>query len=561
MMRRLCIGLLLAALLFSVAAQSGKSYSADRFDVAVAVQRDGSLDVTETVAFRFVGGPFSFVFRELPTDHTDGITGIVAGVDGQPWPQGTGPGQVEISGQDPIEIVWHLSPTADTVQNFTLSYRVQGVARRGAEGEVVDWQALPDEYEYDIASSRVTVTYPPDMARQGEAEVLAGKADVAEAGGGQVVFTQGNLSSGDPLVVRLTFAPGTFSGPPPAWQTQVERQNRWSWAWIAASAAALGGGLIALFAGARSANPPVRKTDAVQHKPPLDLPPALAGWLFNQSVTWPHGLATLLDLAGRGVLTIDELAEKKWYQSREYLLTLQQRPGDLRPHERALLDLLFNDRSGAPQDEVRMSALSRMITSSRWKSYSESLKAEAESQGLVSPEAERRRNRFLVATFVLMFLGLAIALLAFLLSSAFGFWPVLLSSALFLLGIFALIASATISPLSAAGAKLAESFGPFRRFIEQVSRGKMDVPDPAYYSAYMPYAAAFGQAEPWVRQQAKAGYNEVPFYFRALATEDETPIVVWVAAISAASHSGGAASPSAGAAGAGAAGGGASGAG
>ena len=160
-----------------------------------------------------------------------------------------------------------------------------------------------------------------------------------------------------------------------------------------------------------------------------------------------------------------------------------------------------------------------------------------------------------------MLLGLTIALLALVLSSAFGFWPVLLAAALFLLGIFALIASATISPLSAAGAKLAETFAPFRRFIEQVSRGKMDVPDPAYYSAYMPFAAAFGQAESWVKQQAKAGYNEVPFYFRALSAEDETPIVVWVAAISAASNSGGAASPSAGAAGAGAAGGGASGAG
>lgn len=563
MARRLLIGLLLVALLFSVAAQSDKSYSADRFDVDVAVQRDGSLLVEETVTFRFVGGPFSFVFRELPTDHSDGISDIVASVDGVPWPSGTGPGQVEIADGNPIVVTWHLSPTSDAVHDFTLFYRVLGVVRRGEEAERLDWQALPDEYEYDIASSRVTVTYPPDMVRQGEAEVLAGKADVATAGDGQVVFTQGNLSSGDPLVVRLTFAPGTFDGPPPAWQAQLERQNRWSWAWIAAAVAALLGGMIAIFAGARTGNRPVKKTDAVLHKPPLDLPPALAGWLFNRSITWPHGLATMFDLADRGALTIEEAAEKKWFQSGEYLLTRQQRPSDLRPHEHALLDLLFTDRSGAPQDSVKMSALGRLITSSRWKSYSESLKSEAEAQGLLSAEAERRRTRFLVWFFVLMFLGLVVVLMTFLLSSMFGYWPLLLAAALAILSIIALIAGEMISPLSERGAKLAETYWPFRRFIEQVSRGKMDVPDPAYFSAYVPYAAAFGQAEAWVKRQEKAGYTEVPSYFRALSADDGSHVPVWITAVVVATNSGGSASPSsgAGAAGAGAAGGGASGAG
>ena len=122
MLRKLLLPLLFVALLFSIAAQDDRSYSADRFDVDVAAQTDRSLVVEETVTFRFVGGPFSFVFRELPTDHTDGITDIVAGVDGVPWPQGTGPGQVEIEGNNPIVVTWHLSPTSDTVQNFTLSY-------------------------------------------------------------------------------------------------------------------------------------------------------------------------------------------------------------------------------------------------------------------------------------------------------------------------------------------------------------------------------------------------------------------------------------------------------
>ena len=76
MLRKFLLPLLFVALLFSIAAQDDKTYSADRFDVDMIVQEDRSLFVEENVAFRFVGGPFSFVFRELPTDHTDGIVDI-----------------------------------------------------------------------------------------------------------------------------------------------------------------------------------------------------------------------------------------------------------------------------------------------------------------------------------------------------------------------------------------------------------------------------------------------------------------------------------------------------
>jgi len=51
-----------------------KDYSADGFDAQITVQNDGTLLVKETVVFKFVGGPFTFVYREIPTDKTDTIT-------------------------------------------------------------------------------------------------------------------------------------------------------------------------------------------------------------------------------------------------------------------------------------------------------------------------------------------------------------------------------------------------------------------------------------------------------------------------------------------------------
>jgi len=428
-----------------------------------------------------------------------------------------------------------LAGYVDTAISTGQFIHFMGHEVKSAAASLTTQISLPDDYDYDIASSTVTVRYPAGMTRQGEPEVLAGKADFA-AGGNQVVFTQGNLSAGDPLVVRLSFPPGSFVGAPPAWQTQQEAQNRWSWAWIAAAVATLVGGLAAIFAGMRGFAQTTRKTDLLLHKPPADIPPALAGWLFNQSITWPHGLATLLDLAGRGVVAIDEATEKKWYRSADFLITLLKQPTDARPHERALLDLLFTGRSGAPQDAVKMSDMGRLITSSRWKTYTESLEAEADAQGLISAEAKGRRNRFLVWGVMLLFLALAVLLLTFLFGSMFGFWPFVLAAAVALLGLVAFIAGAAISPLSDRGAKLAETFAPFRRFIEQVSRGKMDVPDPAYYEAHLPYAAAFGYAVPWVKKQVDEGYSAVPAYFHALNADDGSHIAVWLVAVTAATN-------------------------
>ncbi len=567
MSRKFFLLLLTTLLLFNIAAQDDKTYSADRFDVAVTAQPDRSLLVEETVTFRFVGGPFSYVFRELPTDHTDGITDIVAGVDGVPWPQGTGPGQVEITGRNPIEIVWHLSPTSDTEQTFTLSYRPLGVVRhvveQDGESDVLDWQALPDEYEYSIANSRVTIQYPLDATLLGQPELLAvgGEGASVSAFNNTAVFEAMNLEPNDPLVARLTFAPGAFAGDPPLWQSQQAAQNSRAWIWLTAAGATVLGGLLAVFAAARPYQNATRKANSFLHKPPYDLPPALAGWLFNQTVSWQHGLATLFDLAGRGHITIDESAEKKWYRSSEFLVTLLNRPADPRPHEQALLDILFTDRSGAPQESITMSSMGQLITSSRWKGFTESVKDEAEAAGLVSADAKRRGNKLLGWGIALMVLLLPLGAMAFLLRESFGMWPLALAGAVFLVGLVATIAGATVSPLSERGAQLASAYDPFRRFVTEAAKGKMDVPDPAYYEAYLPFAATFGVAEAWVKAQAKQGYDAVPAYFRSLGTDDGSHMVVYIAAIHAASHSGGSAAASAGAAGAGAAGGGASGAG
>lgn len=564
MSRKLMLLFLCCALFFTLAAQDDKSYRAERFDVTVDAQPDGSLLVNETVTFKFSGGPFSFVFRELPTDHTDGITEIVAGVDGIPWPRGNGPGEVEISDGNPIEVVWHLPPTANTTQTFTLSYRPLGVVRRGDEADVLDWQALPDEYEYAIDTGEVQFTYPPTAQLTAAPEIISsgGEAWQMVQGDDHTRFTAQSLPPGAPFVARLPFAPGTLITATPEWQTRQAAQNSRAWIWFVAAALILIGGLSVLIRAARPYLRSVPKANSYLYKPPVDLPPASAGYLANQSVTWHHGMATLFDLAGRGFIEIEQIREKTTFRSPDFAATLLERPPNLKLHEEVFLDLLFTDRNGAKQEVVTFSEMGRLITSSTWKEFTHAIEDEATAEGLLDPEAKRRQKQIAIWSGVLMVLGLPLFLAAFLLRDIFGIWPLIAVGAVFLVGFVGFIVSASISPLSSKGLKYASAFEPFRRLLKDAANGKTTLPDPTYFETYLPYAAAYGVAEPWVKRQAKSGFQQLPSYFRALESSG-AEMAAFIAVISAASSSGGSASAAAGAAGAGAgaAGGGASGAG
>ena len=68
------IMILLISLLFASPVSAAKTYRAERFDVQIELQENGSAIVTETVEFRFEGDPFTFAFREISATETDGIT-------------------------------------------------------------------------------------------------------------------------------------------------------------------------------------------------------------------------------------------------------------------------------------------------------------------------------------------------------------------------------------------------------------------------------------------------------------------------------------------------------
>ena len=78
---RCLIAVLLVAL--TAAPAAAKTYSAERFDSRIRVLAGGSIEVVETVVFRFESGSFDHVFREIPSRRTDGVEIVSASMDGR----------------------------------------------------------------------------------------------------------------------------------------------------------------------------------------------------------------------------------------------------------------------------------------------------------------------------------------------------------------------------------------------------------------------------------------------------------------------------------------------
>lgn len=564
MWRKLLISaILFGALLISVpgALAQEKSYSADRFDVDVVVQNDGSLLVTETVVFSFVGDPFTYVFREIPTEQTDGVEILTASVDGRTYPQGTNAGQVEIESGSNMRVTWHMEPTANTTRTFVLEYQMLGVVRQTESADVLRYQPLPDEFEYTIDSSTVTVRYPDSADLQQAPAITAGTAQM-EQRGNMVTFTRQNISPNETLVFGLIFAKGSLISAPPAWQTRQAEHSALVPVWVGISLMILVAGSLGAFWIWRTHQPKKVAGTAVLYEPPNNLPPAMAGVLNSHGAkpAWPNAVATLFDLADRGILSIEEVEDKKWYQSRDFTIVQQKESGSLRPHEQGLLDLLFDTKKGR-QTAVKLSKLSGMVNGKQWKKFSEPLEAEIKAAGYIDKARQTRRQWVIGSSFIFLILGiLGMILLPAVFINQFGPWSALMAfSLLILFGIWITMGN-VLTILTDDAKTMADEWQSFYNYMKDVTRKKAAVGGTNIFNQFLPYAASYGLLHQWAKFFQKEGWTDLPPYFHALSRSGEENMAAFVAMAGASSSSGGSVA-GAGGAGAGAAGGGASGAG
>ncbi len=550
---------LLTAFCLSGVALAGKSYSAESYTSRIAIEKEGSLLVTETVLFYFSGGKFTYVYRNLPQEKTDGISVISARMDGKELPEGTTAKHVEITKGSQIKVKWHFDPT-DKPHTFVLVYRAKSVIQKNADADFFNWNALPTDYDYTIKNAKVTVSYPVGARPLGTPVVERGQAKV-ETRDTTSIFTVQKLKSATPLQISQRFQKDTLTTVKPDWQKQNERTGTTLPYALLGAFLFLAAGLVPLILFAlryrRGAAPPA--TMAVSTEPPVDLHPAVINALNSVSggPNWNGVLATIFGLANRGVLRIVDLQRPgSIFKAHRYQIEFSAIPMDLEPPEQGLFNLLFQERYGPAISLTKAGQL----YASRSTLFNKPVQQWMRELGLIDPIRERGRHQLTIFSSIELLLSLAIGLLMLLVwvrPNLLSPIIILIPGGLALAACIGYILTLSISPLSDKGYQESLACKNFAGYLHKISRGKAPASEPDLFARYLLYATTFGLLPIWARYFQKRHQLTIPPWFSStLAQRDMSGAFVHMAGSSAAMGG-----SSAGAGSGGAAGGGGSGAG
>jgi hypothetical protein len=531
--RRWPILLALAIAAATVGLVAEKEHVAQQFDVTAVVGEDGSLEVVERIAFRFTGGEFTKVTRELRSRETDGVTIIEAGMDGRVLRHGEGVGQVEID-RGGLRVVWRFPPARDAVHVFSLRYRYAGVVRYGEGEDWFRWPPFPTDFDYPIEAGSVRLTWPEQARPRRQPDVEGASASTSHLGNG-IAVTVANYRQRDADVrVTVRFEPGAFPGPEPQWQRDTRRADRLAPAFIAAglmifAATAL---LLWLFFLRYRRDPSEGSLAAAAvTSPPDDLRPALAGAISRGRLSVGGGqlLGAVFDLARRGILKIDERPATGLMKRREFVLRKGPH-GMLREHEQAVVDALFKPG----ESEARFDkSLSRLAGKS--SAIGKVIGSEFAQMQFIDEHRREGRRALTISGVVVIALSTLLALVAGLASQRLGDAALLIPVALGVSGLAMLISAASFSTLSRTGLASARRWDAFRRHIAAESKQGRAPADGEAVGRLLPYAAALGVLAPFGKALEKTDVRNVPAWLRTLDGADGSATMM--AIIMAGSHS------------------------
>ena len=506
----------------AVHAQSQSLYW-DRFDVNITVLPNGDFVVEEIQEITFTSGQFHFGYRNIPMDRLDNITDVEVWEGSRQYRQGASGEYTYYTSVDEgdFTIHWEFPYTSNSSHTFTLRYTVQGGLRYYEGGDQLYWKAVYADRSFPVNRSTVTVRLPPG-ATAGPVEAYSTQAEIRGQGSDTVFFTaQETVDPGQEFEVRVQFPHGIVQGTESSWQAAYDRRAEWeeSYKPLADVGVGLLGALLLVGGPAsvlllwylRGRDPRVSLPASYLTEPPSDDLPGLAGTLVDEKADMEDIIATLVDLARRGYLTIEE-ERKSILFGADYDFTFRRtgKPTDaLLAYERTLLSRVFGRR-----DERRMSALRNKFYTAVPK-IQRQIYDEAVKRGYFQASPDKVRKRYLaIGIGLLVVSGIAgFCLLALLLDYVGTIICPAIGLGVTAIGI--IIVGQFMPAKTRAGAEQSVRWQAFKRYLEQIERYTDLSQATDQFEKYLPYAIAFGLDKSWVRKfsRVETAYVPVPMWY------------------------------------------------
>ena len=507
--------------------------STPRFDVNIVIEPSGDLLITETIVQEFGSTPRHGIIRFIPNrlrydDEFDRVYPIeLLSVNASPPNTPTDVETKDENGNFSIRIG---DPDTEITGRHTyeIVYRVQGAMNGFADHDELFWNAIGDQWEQSIGQMNVRVTGPEPTSRASPASrgsfgstvpCDSGRDQAREGQGRRRVRRSRTCLRSRRCRWSIALPPGTVESTAPILDERFSLDKAFSRTPVTVGG---GMGLLVLVVGglgfvmwrrgrdvrfkgsqidqvmggaADAETQPVplfeKNVDVVEFAPPEDLRPGQVGTLIDEEANTLDVSATIVDLAVRKYLVIEEIP-KTWMLGKAdwNLRRLPDPEGDhLLPYEQKLRDGLFEDG-----DQVELSELRKKFAE-RLQKVKDALYDDMVSRKWFLRRPDRVRQIWVVIGSLALSAGIALTIVLA------SFTKLGLLGIPFALGGLLLLIGAKWMPArTAKGTAMTRRVNGFRIVIEKAEEHMSKWAEQEnVFTRLLPYAVVFGVTDKWAK--------------------------------------------------------------
>jgi uncharacterized membrane protein len=531
-----------AAIVALLAEPAGAQFEQiDRYQVQIAIQSNGDLEIHEEITYDFGSTAHHGIFRDIPVVYThDKTHDRIYRLHVRSVTASGGASAdytVTRQGADDEIKIGDPDKTITGKHTYAIAYTVEGALNAFADHDELFWNAIGTEWSVPISNATTDVTAPGTITQvacfAGPERSRLPCEDQSFDESGTAHFGQSALGPYEGMTVVVGIAKGVISPPPKpilverwsvqraftlnpatlsvasmlllgfavlfgrlAWKTGRDRRYVGSPVDVAfGSGSPTAGGQ-----EAEQAVPLFEKNDfPIEFEPPEGIRPGEVGTLIDEVAGPLDVSATIVDLAVRGYLTIEEIPKHGLFGKPDWRLTMVKETDDtLKPYESKLLTSLFEDADEQDANGRSVILMSQLRTkfSKRLLGVENALYDDAVKEGWFRARPDKVRSRWRGYAWVVLIVGVILEYFA-IKSTKWALVPAVIIVA----GLVMLIAAKRMPARTAKGTGVLRRTLAFRRFVSEgteAAKAKFAERE-NLFSEYLPYAIVFGVTEKWAK--------------------------------------------------------------
>ncbi len=503
----------------------------DGYDVSIELRTDGSLRITEIIDYDFGVTEHHGIFRDVPTRvHYDDTYDRVYPLTVESVSASGGASADYTVEQDGSLTRIKIGDPDETISGehtYTIVYTIEGATNGFGDHDELYWNAIGDTWAVSIDDVTVNVEAPgaitDSLCFQGpERSTLP--CDGQKVRGSAATFRQQHLDPYSGVTIVLAFPKGVLNEPAPILEERWSLSSAFRLTPVTGGVSGalllliVGGAAVTLWRTGRDrryrgspidqvmGNPtgedeavPIFDADTeapVEFAPPGDMRPGQMGTLVDEQANTLDVSATIVDLAVRGFLMIQEIPKEGWFGKPDWtLIKLEESEAGLLTYERRLLNALFRDGT-----EVTISDL-RNTFAARLEGVEESLYVDVVNRGWFRSRPDKVRSTWQARGVVALILGAALTFVL----ARWTHWG-LLGIPLLVGGLLLLIFAKRMPARTASGTAMLRRVRGFRRVIETAETHMSQWAEKEMiFTTFLPYAVVFGCTDKWAKAFAALG--------------------------------------------------------